>query len=80
MVVVSVQGLPPKTPLASVELKVTVPVGVVLVPISASLTVAVQVARTPTVSASQPTVVEVARLVTVTDVLPLLGACLRSPL
>ncbi|TMD56850.1 MAG: hypothetical protein E6I87_15110 [Chloroflexi bacterium] len=75
----SVQGLPTKTPLASVELKLTVPVGVVLVPTSVSLTVAVHVARTPTVSASHPTVVDVERLVTLTVVLPADPLCVLSP-
>src|SRR3989442_7079356 len=54
--------------------KVTVPVGVEGVPVSVSVTVAVQVVETPagTVGGVHPTVVEVVRLVTVTVALPLL--------
>ena len=61
-----VQGEPVKVPAPSL-LNVTVPVGTVRVPVSESLTVAVQVVAPPTASAAgaQDTVVEVLRLVTV---------------
>src|SRR2546428_429401 len=54
-----------KAPAASLLLQFTVPVGVVFVPLSVSVTVAVQLAATPTARAPQLTVVEVVRLVTV---------------
>src|SRR3989441_386517 len=53
--------------------------GVVFVPLSVSVTVAVQLAATPTARAPQLTVVEVVRLVTVTVALPLLFWWARSP-
>lgn len=63
------------------EPKVTVPEGVLMVPTSRSLTVAVQLvgASTGTLGGVQLTLVEVARLVTPTVVVPLLVRCLPSP-
>jgi hypothetical protein len=80
-VLMSVQGLAAKTPLASLEAKVTVPVGVVFVPASVSRTVAVHVVVPPAVNEAgeQLTVVDVLRLVTVSGVLPVLPLCFRSP-
>ena len=67
-------------PLVS-EPKLTLPVGVEGVPTLASVTVAVQVVDWPTATGDgeQPTPVEVMRLVTVMDVMPLLVACAPSP-
>ena len=63
------------------EPKVTVPEGVLVVPTSMSLTVAVQLvgASTGTLTGVQLTLVLVARLVTSTVVMPLLVRCLASP-
>src|SRR2546428_511298 len=61
-----------KAPAASLLVQFTVPVGVVFVPLSVSVTVAVQLAATPTARAPQLTAVEVVRLATVTVALPLL--------
>jgi hypothetical protein len=76
-----VHGLPLKPP-APLLVKVTVPVGVVWVPVAVSVTVAVQVVDCPTatVPGEQPTLVEVERVVTLTLVLPLLAAWVESPL
>src|SRR3989442_12007565 len=76
----SVQGLPVKVPALS-EAKLTVPVGVDFVPVSVSVTVAVQVVGCPTATvAGVPlTVVEVERLFTVTVAVPLEVACVPSP-
>ena len=80
LVEVSVQELVANAPpLGLFEAKLTVPVGVVLVPPSVSLTVAVHVVGTPTVAAPQLTAVLVKRLLTVTFVLPLLVPCVLSP-
>ena len=70
-----------KVPVPS-SVKLTLPVGVLLVPLSMSLTVAVQLVELSTgvVDGEQLTLVLVARVVTVTAVLPLLVACLASPL
>ena len=67
---------------APLVLKLTVPVGVVFVPASVSLTVAVQAVSlsTATLAGMQLTVVEVLRLVTLTVALPWLVSCVRSPL
>jgi|SRR5713226_9971887 len=61
--------------------KLTVPVGVIAVPGLASVTVAVQVVALPTVTAGgvQATAVVVARLFTVTVVVPLLPLWSVSP-
>ena len=77
----SVQGLPVKVPAVS-EVKLTVPVGVDGVPVAVSVTVAVQVVLAPTgtVAGVQLTVVEVARLFTVTVVVPIEPTCAPSPL
>ena len=66
---------------APLEVKVTVPVGVLAVPAPVSVTVAVQVVDPPTgtVAGVQLTVVLVGRLVTVTVVVPLLPVCAASP-
>ena len=60
--------------------KVTVPLGVIGVPVSLSVTVAVQVVETPagTVGGVQSTVVIVERLVTITVSAPLLPAWIES--
>ena len=60
---------------------VTVPVGADLVPASVSLTVVVQVEPwlTATVVGEQTTLVEVERLLTVTDAVPELVECVLSP-
>jgi hypothetical protein len=67
---------------APLLLKLTVPLGVLLVPTSASLTVAVQVVACPTTTDAglQLTLVLVERLLTVTMVLPKLLAWVESPL
>ena len=67
---------------APLLVKVTVPVGVVFVPTSVSLTVAVQVVDVPggTVEGEQLTLVLVERFVTVTVVVPLLPLWSGSPL
>lgn len=64
------------------EPKVTVPVGTLIVPGLVSVTVAVQVVGlfTGTLGGTQSTLVMVARLVTLTVVVPLLLACVVSPL
>src|SRR2546428_6604888 len=66
---------------APLLLKLTVPVGVLLVPASVSLTVAVQVVGWPTTTDAgvQPTLVLVERLLTVTVVEPELPAWVVSP-
>jgi hypothetical protein len=79
LVELSVQELLVKVLLASLLLKLTVPVGVDFVPASVSLTVAVQLPATPAVSAPQLTPVLVERLATVTLAVPLLVACAASP-
>jgi hypothetical protein len=63
------------------EPKLTVPEGALAVPTSMSLTVAVQLvgASSGTLPGVQLTLVEVARLVTTTVVVPLLVRCLASP-
>jgi len=60
---------------------VTVPVGVLAVPLSVSVTVAVQVVEpsTGTVAGLQLTAVEVERFVTVTVVVPELATWVESP-
>ena len=66
---------------APLLLKLTVPVGVLLVPTSVSLTVAVQVVGWPTTTDAglQPTLVLVERLLTVTVVVPELPVWVVSP-
>jgi hypothetical protein len=66
---------------APLLLKPTVPVGVLLVPTSVSLTVAVQVVDCPTTTDAglQLTLVPVERLLTVTMVVPELTAWVVSP-
>ena len=63
------------------EEKPTVPAGVPTVPAFVSVTVAVQVLATPvaTLAGMHSSVVVVVRVVTVTDVLSPLGACVVSP-
>jgi hypothetical protein len=75
-----VHGLPPKLP-GSLELKPTVPDGVLTGPPSVSVTVAVHVDECPatTLSGEQLTFVEVGCPTTVTSRLPLLVACVVSP-
>ena len=77
----SVQLPPPLKLPALFEVKLTVPVGVVFVPVSVSVTVAVHVVGCPTatVAGVQLTAVEVERLFTVTVVVPLDVACAISP-
>ena len=72
--------LEPKVP-GPLELKLTVPVGVLAVPPPVSVTVAVQDVELPTanVAGVQLTVVVVGRAVTVTVVVPLLPVCAVSP-
>jgi len=72
---------PPKVP-TPLEVKLTVPLGVLVVPVSVSFTVAVQVVVPPTgtVAGVQLTLVEVERFVTATVVVPELVACVASPL
>jgi len=67
---------------APLELKLTVPVGVLAVPMLVSVTLAVHVVEPPTgtVAGVQLTVVDVERLFTVTVVVPELVACVVSPL
>ena len=62
--------------------KVTVPLGTLIVPGLVSVTVAVQVVAlfTGTLGGTQSTLVMVARLVTSTVVVPLLVRCVASPL
>jgi len=66
---------------APLLLKLTVPVGVLGVPVSVSLTVAVQVVDCPTTTDAglQLTLVPVERLLTVTVVVPELPAWVVSP-
>ena len=65
---------------APLLLKLTVPVGVLGVPLSVSVTVAVQVVGWPTTDAGvQPTLVLVERLLTVTVVVPELPLWVVSP-
>ena len=80
LIATSVQGLPVKAPLP-LEPKLTVPVGVDLVPVSVSLTVAVQLVAllTGRLAGLQLTLVEVVRVLTVIVVVPLLVAWLVSP-
>jgi hypothetical protein len=75
-------GFGAKALLLGVLLQVRVPPGVLLLPPSVSLTVAVQVVEPPAWNsvAVHVTVVVVVRLVTVTVVLALLVACFASPL
>jgi hypothetical protein len=70
-----------KLPALLVE-KLTLPAGVIFVPPSVSLTVAVQVVGTfiGSEEGEQATPVDVVRLVAPTMVDPLLGACVESPL
>jgi|SRR6266567_8034211 len=78
----NVQGLPVKLPVPLV-LQLTEPVGVLAVPASLSLTVAVQAVEelfTPIGLGEQLTLVVVARLFTVRGVEPLLALRLLSPL
>src|SRR3989442_6680710 len=77
---VSVQVELLKVP-APLLLKLTVPVGVLGVPVSVSLTVAVQVVDCPTTTDAglQLTLVPVERLLTVTVVVPELPAWVVSP-
>ena len=79
-IVVKVHGLPLKLPAPEVE-KLTLPVGVLLVPDAVSVTVAVQVVETParTLVGLQLTVVLVFRLLTVTVAVPLLVLCTALP-
>src|SRR6184192_3927795 len=65
-----------------VPVKVTVPLGTLIVPGLVSVTVAVQVVAlfTGTLGGTQSTLVMVARLVTSTVVVPLLVRCVVSPL
>jgi len=77
----SVQVVELKVP-ASLLVQLTVPVGVVFVPTSVSVTVAVQVVGCPTTTddGEQITVVPVERFaVTVTVVVPELPKCVESP-
>jgi hypothetical protein len=74
----SVQLRALKRPLAAVLEKPTVPVGVVIVPSDVSVTVAVHLSPAG-LACTQLTVVVVARLATVTVVLPLLLAWVLSP-
>jgi hypothetical protein len=69
----SVQGAPEKVPLALLD-QLTLPVGVLLVPLSESLTVTVHVAAVPTLSGLgvQLTLVLVVRLLTVSAAEPVL--------
>jgi len=63
------------------EVKLTLPVGVAIMPMSVSVTVAVQLVE-PLVATwlgLQPIDVEVARLFTLTEVLPELVPCVASP-
>lgn len=71
-----VHGEPAKVPGAPVLVKATVPVGVLVVPTSVSVTVAVHVDACPmlTLEGVHTIPVDVARLLTVTLVLPLLVA------
>jgi hypothetical protein len=66
---------------APLLLKLTLPVGVLLVPVAVSLTVAVQLveAATGTVAGVQLTLVLVERALTVTVVEPELPECVVSP-
>ncbi len=69
-----------KLPAAPVEVKLTEPVGVLLVPAAVSATVAVHVLACPTTTGDvHETVVLVVRRFTVTDTDPLLPACVVSP-
>jgi hypothetical protein len=72
--------VPPKLPLP-LPVNLTVPVGVLLAPAAVSVTVAVQVIDCPTttVAGEQLTLVELARVVTVTVAVPLLAVCVESP-
>ena len=82
MTVARVQGFPPKVPVLSLE-KVTEPAGVVLVPVSVSVTVAVQMVAAPTGTEAgvQLTAVVVERVVTVSPKVPgPLPAWVLSPL
>ena len=77
----SVQVVELKVP-ASLLVQLTVPVGVVFVPASVSLTVAIQLVAWPrtTDDGEQVTVVPVERFaVTVTAVVPELPRCVASP-
>jgi hypothetical protein len=79
---VQLAGVKVNVPVGALLLQLTVPVGVLLVPLgSVSLTVAVQVVGLPAWNelGVQLTLVLVARVVAVTAVLPLLVACLVSP-
>jgi hypothetical protein len=75
-----VHGLPLKLP-GPPEPNVTLPVGVLAVPASVSVTVAVQVDGAPTATApgEQVTLVEVERWFTVTVSVPLLVWWVESP-
>lgn len=68
-------------PAAPVEVKATVPVGVLAIPADVSATVAVHVEATPTTTGLvHEIVVEVVLGLTVIDPVPVLVACVASPL
>src|SRR3989442_6285615 len=77
-------GMSPHTPKGATPpsaVKFTLPVGALFVPLAVSVTTAVQVVDPFAWKEDgvHLTVVVVERLVTVTDVLPLLDACVASP-
>ena len=76
----SVHGVGLKAPLDGEDEKPTLPVGVLLVPVSVSVTVAVHVVPTATSTVGEQEIaVLVVRGVTVSVVEPLLIACVLSP-
>jgi hypothetical protein len=72
-------GVGLKPPLVGEEEKPTVPVGVLVVPASVSVTVAVQVVPTATSVGEQEIEVLVVRRLTASGVEPLLTPCVASP-
>ena len=77
----NVHGEPTNVPVPEL-VKVTVPVGVIAVPVDESVTVAVHDVDEPVLTDAglQVTLVVVVRTVTVTDALPVLVAWVASPL
>jgi hypothetical protein len=80
-VVVEVSRHPSKGLMPPSAVKLTLPVGALLVPVAVSVTVAVHVVEPPAWNdaGAQLTAVVVDRFVTLTDVLPLLSRCAESP-
>ena len=77
----SVHGVGLKAPLVGDDEKPTLPVGVLFVPVSVSVTVAVHIVPTATSTedGTQEIAVVVVRVLTVSVVAPLLTACVLSP-